>query len=81
MAMQQNPDLDVPARAHQRDAGAFAARSRGAKCQPGLDGVVRDQARNGHGHVVGERRLADEGAHEFASGGLEDELQFGEPRN
>ena len=80
MAMQQDPGLDVPARAQQRDAGAFAARSQGAKCQPSLDGVIRDQARNGHRHIFGERRLADEGAHEFGSRGLEHELQFREPR-
>ena len=80
VAVQQDPGPDVPARAQQRDAGAFVARSRGAERQPDLHGVVRDQARNGHGHALGERRLAGKGAHELAARGLEHELQLGETR-
>jgi len=81
MAVQQDPGLDVSVRAHQRDASTVEMRSLRAECQPGLGGVVRDEARNGRGHALGERCLSDEGAHELASRRLEHELQLREPRN
>jgi hypothetical protein len=76
MAMQQDPGLDVSVRAHQRDASTLERRSPRADCQPGLGDIVRDKAGHGRGHALGERCLSDEGAHEFASRGLERELQF-----
>ena len=77
IAGQQDAGPDVPARAHQDHAGAFAAGAKVAQREPRLGGVFGEQACDGRRHVLGERGFADEGAHQFASRGLEQEQQLG----
>ena len=77
IAGQQDAGPDVPARAHQDHAGAFAAGAKVAQREPRLGGVFGQQACDCRRHVFGERGFANEGAHQFASRGLEQEQQLG----
>ena len=77
MTLQQDAGPYVTVGAQQLDAGALACGVRQAERLPCLHGVVCDQARHRRRHGLGERRLAHEGAYQFAVFGLEHELKFG----
>jgi len=81
MTLQQDAGAYVTVGAQQLDAGALAWGVRQAERLPCLHGVVCDQARHRRRHGLGERRLAHEGAYQFAVFRLEHELKFGKPGN